>query len=91
MCVCVCVCVCELRYAQSEDRSQATRFSESLRLTEDRDMNVRRQGSPIVTSNCTVFLCVFVTAVPLTNCSCGERGIVEDMCYKRRRAESCVD
>jgi hypothetical protein len=31
----------ELSYAQSEDRSQATSFS--LRLTEDRDVNVSSQ------------------------------------------------
>ena len=27
----------------------------------------------------------------LQSCSRGGRGIVEDMCYERRRAEACVD
>jgi hypothetical protein len=27
----------------------------------------------------------------LQSCSRGRRGIVEDMCYDRRRAEACVD
>jgi hypothetical protein len=27
----------------------------------------------------------------LQRCSRGGRGIVEDMCYERRRAEVCVD
>jgi hypothetical protein len=27
----------------------------------------------------------------LQSCSCGGMGIVEDMCYERRRAEACVD
>jgi hypothetical protein len=27
----------------------------------------------------------------LQTCSRGGRGIVEDMCYERRRAEACVD
>ncbi len=49
-------------------------------------------------------VCVFITAVPITKlfecvyyCSTyykgvrvGGRGIVEDMCYERRRAEACV-
>jgi len=35
--------------------------------------------------------CVFITVVPIISCSHGGRGIVEDMCYERLRAEDCVD
>jgi hypothetical protein len=33
---------------------------------------------------------VFITAVPVTKLFAWGRGIVEDMCYERRRAEACV-
>ena len=39
-------------------------------------------------------VCVFITdqlQYLLQSCSRGRRGIVEDMCYERRRAEACVD
>jgi hypothetical protein len=35
-------------------------------------------------------ICVFITAVPITKLFAWGRGIVEDMCYERRRAEACV-
>jgi hypothetical protein len=35
-------------------------------------------------------VCVFITAVPLIKLFAWGRGIVEDMCYERRRAETCV-
>jgi hypothetical protein len=39
-----------------------------------------------------VSVCVFITAVPITKLfAWGGRGIVEDMCYERLRAEACVD
>ena len=43
---------------------------------------------------CTLVLdvCVFITTVPIIKLFAWEgRGIVEDMCYDRRRAEDCVD
>jgi hypothetical protein len=36
-------------------------------------------------------VCVFITAVSIIKLLRGGRGIVEDMCYERRRAEACVD
>jgi hypothetical protein len=40
-------------------------------------------------------LCVcaraFITAVPITKLFAWGEGIVEDMCYERRRAEACVE
>jgi hypothetical protein len=37
-------------------------------------------------------VCVFITAGPSTKLFArGGSGIVEDMCYERRRAEACVD
>ena len=37
-------------------------------------------------------MCLFITAVPITKLfACGGGGIVEDMCYDRRRAEACLD
>ena len=37
-------------------------------------------------------VCAFITAVPIKKCcSRGGSGIVEDMCYERRRAKACVD
>jgi hypothetical protein len=36
---------------------------------------------------CVFFLLQYL----LERCSRGGSGIVEDMCYKRRRAEACVD
>ena len=38
-----------------------------------------------------VRVCVFITAVPITKLFAWGEGIVEDMCYERRRAEACVD
>ena len=35
--------------------------------------------------------CVFITAVPIIKLFAWGKGIVEDMCYERRRAEACVD
>jgi len=38
------------------------------------------------------FLCVIITAGPITQLFAGGgRRRVEDMCYERRRAEACVD
>ena len=40
----------------------------------------------------TRFVCVFITAGPITKLFAGGgRRRVEDMCYERRRAEACVD
>ena len=36
-------------------------------------------------------VCVFITAVPSTKLFAWGGGILEDMCYERRRAEACVD
>jgi hypothetical protein len=36
-------------------------------------------------------VCEFITAVPFTKMFAWGRGIVEEMCYERRRAEACVD
>jgi hypothetical protein len=36
-------------------------------------------------------VCVFITAGPSTKLFACGGGILEDMCYKRRRAEACVD
>jgi len=42
-----------------------------------------------------ICVCVFITAVPIDDdvfyFRVGGRGILEDMCYERRRAEDCVD
>jgi hypothetical protein len=41
-----------------------------------------------------VFRCVIITAVPIIKLFAmlaRGRGIVEDMCYERLRAEACVD
>ena len=38
-----------------------------------------------------VCVCVLLTAVPMIKLFTWGRGIVEDMCYERRRAEACVD
>jgi len=38
-----------------------------------------------------VCVCVFITAVPITKLFAWGDGIVEDMCYERRRAEALVD
>jgi len=37
------------------------------------------------------FVCVFITAGPITKLCAWGRRIVEDMCYEIRRAEACVD
>jgi len=39
---------------------------------------------------CDVCVCLLLQSL-LQTCSHGGRGIVEDMCYERRRAEACVD
>jgi hypothetical protein len=39
----------------------------------------------------TLSLCVFITAGPSTKLFAWGGGILEDMCYERRRAEACVD
>ena len=36
-------------------------------------------------------MCVFITAVPITKLFAWGDGIVEDMCYERRRAEASVN
>jgi hypothetical protein len=37
-------------------------------------------------------VCVFITAGPSTKLfAWGGGGVLEDMCYERRRAEACVD
>ena len=36
-------------------------------------------------------VCVFITAVPITKLFAWGEGIVEDMCYERRRAEALED
>jgi hypothetical protein len=36
-------------------------------------------------------VCVFITAVSIAKLFARGRGIVEDMCYERQRAEACVD
>ena len=36
-------------------------------------------------------VCVLITAVPITKLFAWRKGIVEDMCNERRRAEACVD
>ena len=38
-----------------------------------------------------VRVCVFITAGPSTKLIAVGGGILEDMCYDRRRADSCVD
>jgi hypothetical protein len=60
-------------------------------------MSISRMSTDVtVTSRC-VFMCLLTYCVCLLlqyllqSCSRGGRGIVEGMCYKRRRAEALVD
>ena len=47
---------------------------------------------PVWTSLPSRTMCVFILLQDLVqSCLCGGRGILEDMCYERRRAEACVD
>ena len=48
------------------------------------------QGVSLFSLVC-VCVCVFITAVPITKLFAWGDGIVEDMCYERRRAEALVD
>ncbi len=62
-------------------------------------LNLRQPGSlySIPLSCCLpdslcVFMCVFITAVPITKLfACVGGGTMQDMCYERLRAEACVD
>jgi hypothetical protein len=68
----------------------------------DEQKNVRRVGPggssdsktlqrpAINTTGQTRCLCLLLQYL-LQSCSRGGRGIVEDMCHERRRAEACVD
>jgi hypothetical protein len=53
-----------------------------------------KEGGGEHTNETSATVCVFITAVPITKLfdrQRGGRGIVEDMCYERRRAEVFVD
>jgi hypothetical protein len=61
-------------------------------LQRPQDMVVRHARPMFAQFRSREFLCVFITAVPITKlfaCVWGET--MEDMCYERLRAEACVD
>ncbi len=48
-------------------------------------------GNTYSLDGCDLVVCVFITAGPSTKLFARGGGILEDMCYERRRAEACVD
>ena len=65
-----------------------------LRAAASRRCAALRSAAPkgLATGRVPAFVCVCLLLQDLVqSCLRGEGGILEDMCYKRRRAEACVD